>query len=201
MINQIPKALIFLRLSLGVMILIFSIFQIKNYSSIALILFSAGMLTDVFDGIIVRRLNISSESLRRLDSTIDQLFFISIAVATFIQSPQFFYQNKIKLIILLSAEMLAYLVCFLKFKKEIATHSILSKVWALILFATILQIMITRNSTALFEICFYAGVITRLEIITIILVLKKWTNDVPGLYQAILIRQGKTITRHKLFNG
>jgi CDP-diacylglycerol--glycerol-3-phosphate 3-phosphatidyltransferase len=74
-------------------------------------------------------------------------------------------------------------------------------VWALILFATILQIMITRNSTALFEICFYAGVITRLEIITIILVLKKWTNDVPGLYQAILIRQGKTITRHKLFNG
>ena len=201
MINQIPKALIFLRLSLGVMILIFSIFQIKNYSSIALILFSAGMLTDVFDGIIARRLNISSESLRRLDSTIDQLFFISIAVATFIQSPQFFYQNKIKLIILLSAEMLAYLVCFLKFKKEIATHSILSKVWALILFATILQIMITRNSTALFEICFYAGVITRLEIIAIILVLKKWTNDVPGLYQAILIRQGKTITRHKLFNG
>jgi CDP-diacylglycerol--glycerol-3-phosphate 3-phosphatidyltransferase len=201
MINQIPKALIFLRLSLGVMILIFSIFQIKNYSSIALILFSAGMLTDIFDGIIARRLNISSESLRRLDSTIDQLFFISIAVATFIQSPQFFYQNKIKLIILLSAEMLAYLVCFLKFKKEIATHSILSKVWALILFATILQIMITRNSTALFEICFYAGVITRLEIIAIILVLKKWTNDVPGLYQAILIRQGKTITRRKLFNG
>jgi CDP-diacylglycerol--glycerol-3-phosphate 3-phosphatidyltransferase len=201
MINQIPKALIFLRLSLGVMILIFSIFQIKNYSSIALILFSAGMLTDIFDGIIARRLNISSESLRRLDSTIDQLFFISIAVATFIQSPQFFYQNKIKLIILLSAEMLAYLVCFLKFKKEIATHSILSKVWALILFATILQIMITRNSTALFEICFYAGVITRQEIIAIILVLKKWTNDVPGLYQAILIRQGKTITRHKLFNG
>jgi CDP-diacylglycerol--glycerol-3-phosphate 3-phosphatidyltransferase len=201
MINQIPKALIFLRLSIGVMILIFSIFQIKNYSSIALILFSAGMLTDIFDGIIARRLNISSENLRRLDSTIDQLFFISIAVATFIQSPQFFYQNKIKLIILLSAEMLAYLVCFLKFKKEIATHSILSKVWALILFATILQIMITRNSTALFEICFYAGVITRLEIITIILVLKKWTNDVPGLYQAILIRQGKTITRHKLFNG
>lgn len=201
MINQIPKALIVLRLSLGVMILIFSIFQIKNYSSIALVLFTAGMLTDIFDGIIARRLNISSESLRRLDSTVDQLFFISVAIATFIQSPQFFYQNKIKLIILLSIEMLAYLVCFLKFKKEIATHSILSKAWALILFVTILQIIITQNSTVLFDICFYMGVITRLEIIGIILVLKKWTNDVPGLYHAILIRQGKPVTRNKLFNG
>jgi len=201
MISQIPKALIFLRLSLGVMILIFSIFQIKNYSTIAFILFSAGMLTDIFDGIMARQLNISSESLRRLDSTVDQLFFISVAIATFIQSPQFFYQNKIKLIILLSAEMLAYLICFLKFKKEIAFHSILSKAWALILFATISQIIITKNSTTLFDICFYMGVITRLEIIVIILVLRKWTNDVPGLYHAILIRQGKPITRHKLFNG
>jgi len=201
MINQIPKALIFLRLSLGVMILIFSIFQIKNYSSIALILFSAGMLTDIFDGIIARQLNISSKNLRRLDSTVDQLFFILVAIATFIQSPQFFYQNKIKLIILLSAETLAYLICFLKFRKEIATHSILSKVWSLILFATILQIIITRNSIVLFDICFYMGVVTRLEIIAIILVLRKWTNDVPWLYHAILLRQGKTIRRHKLFNG
>jgi CDP-diacylglycerol--glycerol-3-phosphate 3-phosphatidyltransferase len=201
MINQIPKALIFFRLSLGVMILVFSIFQIENYSSVALILFCAGMLTDIFDGIIARQLNISSENLRRLDSTVDQLFFISVAIATFIQSPQFFYQNKIKLIILLSVEMLAYLICFLKFKKEIAIHSILSKAWALILFATISQIIITKNSTTLFDICFYMGVITRLEIIAIILVLRKWTNDVPGLYHAILIRQGKPITRHKLFNG
>jgi CDP-diacylglycerol--glycerol-3-phosphate 3-phosphatidyltransferase len=201
MINQIPKALIFFRLSLGVMILIFSIFQIENYSNVALTLFCAGMLTDIFDGIIARQLNISSQNLRRLDSTVDQLFFISVAIATFIQSPQFFYQNKIKLIILLSAEMLAYLVCFLKFKKEIATHSFLSKAWALILFVTILQIIITKNSTILFGICFYLGVVTRFEIIAIILVLREWTNDVPGLYQAILLRQGKTITRHKLFNG
>ena len=199
--RQIPKALIYSRLVIGLLILICSVFHIKNYSIIAVTLFTVGLLTDIFDGIIARRLNISTENLRRLDSTIDQLFFVLVATATFINSSQFFYDNKFELLILVSIETLAYLICFMKFKKEIATHSISSKVWTLILFATIIQLMVTKDSSALFQVCFYTGIATRLEIIAIILVLRNWTNDVPGLYQAVLLRQGKTIKRHKLFNG
>jgi CDP-diacylglycerol--glycerol-3-phosphate 3-phosphatidyltransferase len=102
---------------------------------------------------------------------------------------------------LISAEFLAYAICFVKFKKEIATHSILSKGWALLLFATLLQIMITKNSTILFEFCFYVGIITRIEIMVIVLILRTWINDVPGIYQAILLRKGKPIRRNKLLNG
>ena len=146
-------------------------------------------------------MNISTQNLRRLDSTIDQVFFIMVAIATFIECPQFFYDNHIKLIILLSLEALTYLVCFIKFRKEIATHAISSKAWTLILFATLIQIMVSCNSIMLFQICFYAGILTRLEIIGIILFLRKWTNDVPSIYHALLLRQGKEIKRHKLFNG
>jgi len=32
-------------------------------------------------------------------------------------------------------------------------------------------------------------------------ILKDWTNDIPSLYHAVLIRKGKEIKRHKLFNG
>jgi hypothetical protein len=96
---------------------------------------------------------------------------------------------------------LTYLICFLKFKKEVATHSISSKIWTLILFATLIQIMTTCHSTTLFQISFYIGLITRLEIIGIIFILRKWTNDVPSLYHAVLLRQGKSIKRNKLFNG
>ncbi|HLV46549.1 MAG TPA: CDP-alcohol phosphatidyltransferase family protein, partial [Flavobacterium sp.] len=154
-----------------------------------------------FDGIIARQLNISTPKLRRLDSTIDQLFFISVAIATYIQCPDFFKENILKLTILIGAEALTYLICFIKFRKEIATHSIGAKIWTLTLFATLIQIILQCQSSVLFNICFWVGLATRLEIIAIILTLKKWTNDVPTFYHALKLRQNKEIKRHKMFNG
>jgi CDP-diacylglycerol--glycerol-3-phosphate 3-phosphatidyltransferase len=199
--KNLPKTLIYSRLVIGILILAFSILHINNYKTIAVVLFTVGLLTDIFDGIIARQLKISTQNLRRLDSTIDQIFFVMVTYATFIECPDFFYVNKVKLIVLISIEGLTYLICFLKFKKEVATHTISSKIWTLILFGTIIQIMTTCNSIIVFDICFYVGFVTRLEIIGIILLLRKWTNDVPSLYQAVLLRQGKPIKRHKLFNG
>ncbi|HKC68625.1 MAG TPA: CDP-alcohol phosphatidyltransferase family protein [Bacteroidia bacterium] len=199
--KHIPKALIYSRLVIGVIILGLSILHANYYNVIAATLLPIGLLTDIFDGIIARRLNISTQHLRRLDSTIDQLFFTMVIAATFIQSPQFFYANYIEMIVLVSVEALTYLICFLKFKKEIATHAISSKIWTLILVATLMQVIITTNSTVLFQICFYSGLITRVEIILIIILLREWTNDVPSIYQAILLRKGKAIKRNKLFNG
>lgn len=199
--KQLPKALIFSRPVLGAVLLVCSAFHVTHYPVIAVTLFSIGLLTDIFDGIIARHLRMSTEKLRRLDSTADQVFFVLVAAATLINSTEFFYDHRVELIVLVSTEALAYLICFLKFKKEIATHSISSKIWTLILFATIIQLTVTRHSGILFPICFYTGMATRLEIIAIILVLRKWTNDVPGLYAAILLRQGKPVKRHKLFNG
>ena len=197
----LPKILIYSRLAIGFLIVGLSSLHVSNYNVIAVTLFAIGLLTDIFDGIIARRLNVSTQNLRRLDSTIDQLFFTMVAVATFIQCPQFFYDNVVALSILLAVEALTYVVCFLKFRKEVATHALSSKGWTLLLFATLVQIMMTCGSTILFQICFYVGVITRFEIIGILLVLRTWTNDVPSLYHAVLLRKGKPITRHKLFNG
>ena len=72
--NKIPLTLIYARLLLGVCILLLSILRIDHYNVIAVVLFATGLLTDIFAGIIARRVNVSSEQLRRLDSTIDQVF-------------------------------------------------------------------------------------------------------------------------------
>ena len=199
--KKIPVLLIYSRLFIGIAIFICSILHINHYSIIAVVLFSLGLLTDIFDGIIARRLNVSTEKLRRLDSTIDQVFFLLVAAATYLDARSFFYNNRVALFILLGIEALAYVICFLKFRKEIATHTISSKIWTLFLFATIIQLMCFKNAFILFKVCFYIGIITRLEIIAIIFVLRNWTNDVPSIYQAVLLRQGKPIKRHKLFNG
>lgn len=199
--NKIPLLLIYSRLVIGVIIIVLSVIRIENYSTIAVLLVTIGLLTDIFDGIIARQLNISTTKLRRLDSTIDQFFFISVIVATYIQCPIFFEQNILKLALLIGVELLSYLVSFIKFKKEIATHSIGAKIWTLFLFITLVQLIFECQSHVLFTICFWLGLLTRLEIILILLMLKKWTNDVPSLYHAIKLRQGKEIRRNKMFNG
>lgn len=199
--KDIPIALIYSRLLIGFIIILLSFFHVNHYSFLAITLLSIGLLTDVFDGIIARKLNISSEKLRRLDSSIDQVFFISVAVATYIQCPDFFKVNQVKLIVLGAFEASTYALSYIKFRKEIATHSIGAKIWTLTIFATLVEIIVHCESVVLFEICFWLGLATRIEILAIVFTLKKWTNDVPTIYHAVKLRKGKEIKRNKLFNG
>ncbi|MGV0923862.1 CDP-alcohol phosphatidyltransferase family protein [Empedobacter tilapiae] len=199
--NHIPKILIFSRLIIGFIILLLCFYQRNNYKEIIVLLLTVGLLTDIFDGMIARKLNISTQILRRLDSTIDQIFFICVIISSYIICPKFYEENLILLSILIGTELLTYSVSFIKFKKEIATHSIGAKFWTLILFATLIQIILNCESKTLFLICFWVGIITRIEIVLIILTLKKWTNDVPSLFHAIKLRRGLPIKRNKLFNG
>jgi CDP-diacylglycerol--glycerol-3-phosphate 3-phosphatidyltransferase len=189
------------RLVLGFIIVSISWFQISSFRLIIVALIILGVLTDIFDGIIARKLNVSSQHLRRMDSSIDQVFWVCTLIGAFIICEDFFKVNYLKLLILLTVEGLTYVVSFIKFKKEVATHAILSKIWTLTIMGTLIQIILTCNSVILFDICFYLGILTRIEIIAVLFILKEWTNDVPSFYHAILLRQGKQIKRNKLFNG
>jgi len=80
--TKIPIALIYARLIIGFVILLLSIVNTGHYNIWAVTLLTIGLLTDVFDGIIARRLNISTQRLRRMDSTIDVVFFVAVAAAT-----------------------------------------------------------------------------------------------------------------------
>lgn len=199
--SLVPYLLIYTRLLTGFVILLLSIYAVPHYSAIAVTLLVVGLLTDIFDGIIARRLKVSTEKLRRLDSTVDQVFFVAVAISTWVQCPSFFKENMSWLIILIATEAFTYLLCFLKFKKEIATHTIGAKIWTLLLCATLIQVMLQCQSGLLFMLCFWVGIVTRIEIIGILLALKAWANDIPTIYHALKLRKGKAIKRNKLFNG
>ena len=201
MMRHIPIALIYLRLLIGCIIFGLAFLTFDWYTALAIILFSVGLLTDVFDGIIARRLQISTQKLRRLDSGIDQIFWCLVAASAYITCPAFFKNHVVELLVLIGFEATIYAVSFLRFKKEVATHTISSKIWTLLLFATLVQVFATCNSSVLFKVFLYVGIITRLEIIVILFILKKWANDVPSVYHALQLRRGKAVKRHWLFNG
>lgn len=198
---QIPTLLIYSRVVLGFLIVTVTLFQPKFYPIYTVIFLTMGLLSDIFDGMLARHLGVSNERLRRLDSNVDQIFFICAIVSIYLQQPAFFQHHLYPIIILVASEIAIYVVSFIKFRKEVATHSLGAKIWTLFLFALLVQITLTGQSQVLFLIVFWLGILTRAEIIAIILVLKHWQNDVPNLKQAWRIRKGLAVQHNRFFNG
>ena len=199
--KNIPFTLIILRLVLGLLLLLFYWLKVDHFKWYAISFLVIGLLSDIFDGIIARKLAVSTTLLRRWDSSVDLLFFACISLVTYLSCPQFFKDNATLILILVGSEILTYIISFAKFKKEIATHSIGAKIWTLFLFALLVELLLHCQSTILFQLTVWLGLLTRLEIIAIILTLKNWSNDIPSIYHAIQIRKGKAILKNKLFNS
>ena len=159
------------------------------------------MLTDVLDGVVARQLGVATQHLRRLDSSIDQVFWLLAVGATYLAYPGFFSTHNTQLLVLLGAEALTYVVSFLKFKKEIATHAFAAEAWVLVSLAELTQLSLSCQSGWLFQVCFWLGLASRLDMVGILLVLSGWAAEVPTLCHARQLRRGRAIRRHKLFHG
>ncbi|WP_162128248.1 CDP-alcohol phosphatidyltransferase family protein [Flavobacterium phycosphaerae] len=198
---NIPKVLIFTRLCFAPIILILTYYYGESAANYILALMYIGLFTDIFDGIIARKQNISNEQLRRLDSQIDMLFWLSIGISTWFLRNDLLRENLIGLWTIMGMEMLCYVVSFIKFKKETCTHAILSKLWGITLLIAFTALLGFHQAGFYFYLCVVVGFLAHLDVILIILFLPKWTHDVPSSYHALKIRQGKEIKRNKLFNG
>ncbi len=199
--KNIPFLLIYSRILIGILIGILAFYKIENYSIWIVILMSLGLITDIFDGIIARKLNVSTEKLRIWDSNVDQFFWLIVIGSIFYLNIDFIKENILWIAIIVSLEILCYLVSYFKFKKSIATHSILAKFWTLALLGFLIDLVLNETSYIPFMICIVLGILSRIEIILIILKLKNWTTDVPSIFAVSNINQGIKIKKNKLFNS
>jgi phosphatidylglycerophosphate synthase len=199
--KKVPILLIYLRFVFAFAIVALALTQSPAYKTGIITMMVVGLVADILDGIIARRLNISTPKLRRLDSGVDQVFWVAIVMASYIIYPAFYHHNWEQMLLLSFAEALCYGLCYIKFRKEVATHAIASKLWTLVLLATLIQVIATGDAAVMYQICFYMGIATRIEIIVMLLLIRRWTNDIPTVYHAYLLRHNKSIKRHTLFNG
>lgn len=199
--NNIPYLLVYLRLIFGPIMLVISFYFGKPANMAIFILMLIGLLSDIFDGIIERNLNVSSEKLRIADSRVDLIFGICAGISAFLLWPLQIIQQIELIILLFVMEGMCYVTSILKFKKSACTHSYLAKFWGITLFMSLANLILFGQTGPLFTLCVVVGVLANTEIIFITLILKEWTHDIPSMFHAVRIRQGKKITRYKLFNG
>ena len=199
--KNIPLLLIAFRFLLAPIIILLAIYLKKESRIIILILMYLGLISDILDGIIARKVGVSSERLRRSDSQTDLVFWISIGVATYLLFPDLIKENKFAIISIFAMEALCYVISFAKFGKETCTHAYLSKLWGLSLLVAFTSLLGFQFAGSPFYLAVILGLISHIDVILIILILPKWQHDIPSSFHAWKIRKGNKIKKNIFLNG
>jgi CDP-diacylglycerol--glycerol-3-phosphate 3-phosphatidyltransferase len=198
---SIPYLLILFRFLLAPIIITISLLIGEKGTYLILLLMFLGLLSDIFDGIIARKKNISTEKMRRLDSQTDLIFWLSVSMSCYLIYPNLIKENLTGVIAILIMEVLCYLISLIKFGKENCTHAFVSKIWGITLLATFTSLLGFGYGGWILFTCVVIGLISQLDVILIILILPKWAHDIPSFYHAILIRKGVEFKKNKYLNS
>ena len=199
--KNIPYVLIGFRLLLAP-VMIFVTYQWGSQVRMFLvILIILGLLSDIFDGIVARQQGISTANMRRLDSQVDMIFWLSIGWCSWVLHPEIIKAHWISVAFIIFMEVTTYVISISKFGKETCTHALLSKAWGLTLCAAFISLIGFGHAGIPFQLAIIFGLISHIDVLLIVLFLPVWTHDVPSAYHAWRIQKGKSIKRNKLFNG
>lgn len=145
-------------------------------------------LSDVFDGIIARRLHVATPTLRRLDSIVDTVFYLAVLFAAWQLYPAAIRRNLGALAVLGGLEIVRCVLDFAKFKREASYHMWSSKIWGILLFAGFFALLALGRDGLPVDLAIYAGILADLEGLAISVVLREWKSDVPSIVHAFRIR-------------
>lgn len=198
---NIPITLILFRLALAPVVLGLAYFVGESAKPAILVLMYLGLISDILDGIIARKQNISSAKLRRMDSQTDMIFWLSMGFVTWILYPQLIRDNAVPIWTILGMEVAVYAISILKFGKETCTHAFLSKIWGITLLIAFTSLIGFNHAGIPFFAAIVMGLISHIDRILITLILPEWTHDIPSTYHAYLIRKGIKFKRNEYLNG
>jgi CDP-diacylglycerol--glycerol-3-phosphate 3-phosphatidyltransferase len=145
------------------------------------VLLSLGVLSDIFDGIIARRLGVATPALRTWDSRADVAFWISAVIAVAVLRPELVPTLWPAAAVIAALELANHAVSFAKFRREASPHHYLSKAFGLGLWLLFGLAFATGRPGVVLWFVLALGVASQLEAFAITLRLKAWRCDVPSV--------------------
>lgn len=160
-----------------------------NTSVWFLVGFIAAFVSDIFDGIIARRLGVSNAKLRQADSWADTCLFSCIFVSAWLGYRDILIAYKLLLLTVIFAQIVWWIVNLIKYGKPASYHTYSAKFWGITLFIAIVSLFGFHYAGIALWLTCIAGTIYSLEEIAMTLILPVWTHDVLSIFHALKIRQ------------
>jgi len=184
-----PLALTALRALLAPVVVLLAIFYPSRAAFGACLI--AAFVSDIFDGILARRMNVATPMLRRLDSITDTIFYLCTAFAVWHIYPSVISQHMIALVALAGLEIVRYVFDLRKFGREASYHMWSSKIWGIALFLGIFSLLALGSSGIAVSAAIYLGIVADIEGLTISVIINEWESDIPTFVHAYRRRSAK----------
>lgn len=185
--KNIPFGLVIFRFLLGPLLIIASVFAANK--EIYIIILLLALLSDVFDGIIARKLGVATSLLRKLDSWADTSFYVCV----FAVSLSLYFTEILDEIYLIMAlimlEIIRHIYDQVKFGQSAAYHMWSAKLWGIFLFLGFVQLLGFGEVGPLLKIAIILGIFTDVEGLLASFILPSWQADIPSCYHAYQIRK------------
>ena len=152
------------------------------------IMLVVGLASDVLDGVVARRTGRDTAALRRLDSSVDTVFYLAIAAAAWL-----LFRDEVRpvlpwIVAVIATELLTNAACWLRFRREASYHSFSAKLFGLCLFLAMFLLFATGSATLVVP-AVVVGQLSHLENLAITATLPEWRHDVRSIFVARRVRR------------
>jgi len=179
LIQSVPTLLVFTRFLLGPVV------YLSVYNKISTWWFVTGLiiafLSDIFDGMIARRLEVSTPRLRTADSWVDTWFYFWVMFSVWMTHSESLIKFAIPLCILMILQLSEWIYGRIKFGRLTGYHAYSAKLWGISIFIGIISIMLFNYDGIIWWIAIILGWICSIESWLLTLSLTTWTTDVKSV--------------------
>lgn len=185
-LTDIPSILVGLRLAIAPLLLLDAIDL--DVSKWFLMGYVIAVLSDIFDGIIARRLGVSTTRLRQADSWADICLYLCVAASAWLVYPHIIIDFKVPLLLAAIAQISLYASGWLKFRKFPSFHTYTAKIWGLTLLVATVRLFGFDDASFLW-LAIGMCLINSIEEIAMTLILPEWQCDILSIFDAIDLRK------------
>ncbi|EAZ92997.1 CDP-alcohol phosphatidyltransferase family protein [Crocosphaera chwakensis] len=181
-LTSIPSILVGLRFVLALLLFFDALDHQTSWFFILAYLLA--VFSDIFDGIIARRLNVSTIQLRQADSWADICLYLCVALSIWLVYPQVLIDFRLPLLLAVAAQVTLFSLSLLKFRKFPSFHTYTAKFWGLTLLIATVSLFVFNNSVP-FWLAIALCYLNSIEEIVMVLVLPIWQCDILSVFEAM----------------
>ncbi len=185
-LSHLPSILVGMRFALATLLVFDALDHRTSFWFI--IGYVIAVLSDIFDGIIARRLKVSTSQLRQADSWADICLYVCVAISTWLVYPQVIHNFQVPLLSALVIQLTLFAISLIKFKKFPSFHTYTAKTWGLTLLSATIGLFGFGYANTLWlaiALCW----LNSLEEIAMTLLLPTWQCDILSIFHAIDLRK------------
>ena len=182
----IPYLLVFLRLSLAPCFWLAYFLHAPPWLYVTLLL--AGIISDIFDGILARRWGTSTPRLRRLDSNVDTLFYGCSGLVAVLLQADWLRAWFVSLLIMFVFMVVHNFIALVRYgRQQPSYHMYSGKLWSIVLVVTLISLYLNTPSAWALNTMIFLGLYNSTEGILASLISPKPLTDVPSIFHVLKI--------------